>query len=81
MASFKFPELEHNTGGLWGPDDEERLMLEVEEETKDGEMSGFWGTDTAERKELANALLDGNWDRLMDVDMDMDESFSYSYEM
>ena len=56
-------------------------MLEVEEETKDGEMSGFWGTDTAERKELANALLDGNWDRLMDVDMDMDESFSYSYEM
>lgn len=82
MESFLWPELEQNTGGLWGPDDEERLQLkQAENNVKNGKAAGFWETDTAESNELASVLLNGNWDRLMDVDMDMDESFSYSYEM
>ena len=82
LASVLWPEFDGETGGLWGPDDEERLQLQLdgnEDVAADGE-AGFWGADLDEREDLADALLNGNWDRLMEID-DEDESFSFSFAM
>lgn len=81
LASVMWPELEGETGGLWGPDDEERLVLQLDNKNFDAldVQAGLWGADFDGREGLAEALLNGNWDRLMEIDDD--ESFSFSFEL
>lgn len=80
LASALWPEFDGETGGLWGPDDEERLQLQLDgniDLAPDGQAD-FWGVDFDEWGDLADALLNGNWDGLMEID-DEDESFSFSF--
>lgn len=81
LASVMWPELEGETGGLWGPDDEERLVLQLDNKNFDAldVQAGLWDADFDGREGLAEALLNGNWDRLMEIDDD--ESFSFSFEL
>ena len=50
LASVQWPELEAETGGLWGPDDEERLQLQLEDnkEVAADAQADIWGADLHE---------------------------------